>query len=103
MKCQLRVQVTRHKRMLSKQMRDVYTLGKFSYKLTEFPCNRPACLRQTVRKVVGPHSAWGPLRAGYSLLGASFFSYTDTELGFGDIDELIIDFGFYLGIDKLGT
>ena len=70
--------------------------------LTHRVCNMPASLRQTARKDVEPHIVWGSLRAGCLLLGASFFSYLDAELGFGNIDKLIKGFGFDFSFRKLG-
>ena len=64
-------------------------------------CNMPASIRQTARKDVEPHIVWGPSRAGSLLLGASFFSYRDVELGFSHIDELVVRFSLDLGLGKL--
>lgn len=68
---------------------------------TRHAYNKPAYSRQTVRKVSEPHIAWGPLRAGCLLLGASFFSYLDAKLSFSHIDEFIIGLRFNFRIQKL--
>ena len=59
---------------------------------THHAYSKPACLRQTVRKVSEPHIVWGSLRAGCLLLGASFFSYLDAKLSLSYIDELVVCF-----------
>ena len=53
--------------------------------------NKPAYLRQPVRKVSELDSVQRPLRAGYLLFGASFFSYRDPELSFGYVDHLVVE------------
>ena len=64
-------------------------------------CNMPALICQTARKEVELHIVWGPSRAGSSLLGASFFSDLDVELGFSHIDEFIIRLGLDFRLVKL--
>ena len=66
-------------------------------------CNMPALIRQTARKDVEPHIVWGPSRAGSLLLGASFFSYRDLELGLGNIDQFFVGLGFDFRFLKLGA
>lgn len=63
--------------------------------------NTPACLRQKARKGTGHNSVHDPLRAGFLLFGASFFSYRDSEFGFRHVDHLIVGFGLDLSTKKL--
>lgn len=53
--------------------------------------NKPACLRQPARIDSGCGNVQSPLRAGYLLFGASFFSYRDSELRLGYVDHLIVE------------
>ena len=63
----------------------------------------PASLHQTARKGAEPRIGRDSLRAGSLLLGASFFSYRDLELGLGNIDQFFVGLGFDFRFLKLGA
>ena len=63
--------------------------------------NRPAWLRQTVHKGTRRGSVSNPLHAGSLLLGASFFSYRNPELGLGNAYQFVIGFRLDLCLQKL--
>lgn len=53
--------------------------------------SKPACLRQPVRRGSGCNSVQRPLRVRLLLLGISFFSYRQLELGFRYVDHLVVE------------
>ena len=63
--------------------------------------NKPAWIRQTVRRDTRRGSVSRPLRAGSLLLGASFFSYRNSELGLGHVYQLVIGFCLNLCLQEL--